>query len=114
MSEAGDNSTIVTVPYFLVLLKPGANHDDGPQHFAAHVAFIERMTAANVVLLGGDFEAAVENAEAAYLLHTASLAEAEAWAAQDPLIAHGVYVPRIVAWKLVGIAASAIDPTLTS
>jgi hypothetical protein len=30
---------------------------------------------------------------------------------KDPLVAHAVYKPRIVAWNLVGISRGAIDPT---
>jgi uncharacterized protein YciI len=43
------------------------------------------------------------------LLHVASQAEAEAWAAKDPFVAHAVFRPRVVPWHLVGIAKSAID-----
>ena len=104
---------VPTVPYYLVLLIPGPNHAAGEQYFAAHVEFIDKMSAANAVLLGGDFEAAIDGAEAAYLLHTASQAEAEAWAARDPLIQHAVYRAKVVAWRLVGISQRAIDPALT-
>ena len=113
MTETTDLE-IPTVPYFLVLLKPAANHAAGPQHFADHVAFVEEMTAAGVVLLGGDFDDVIEGAEGGYLLRTASLAEADAWAARDPLVSNGVYTPRIVAWRLVGIAKGAIDPALAT
>jgi uncharacterized protein YciI len=112
MSAPREVPEIPTVQYFLVLLVPGRNHAAAPDYFAAHVDFIEAMAAANVVLLGGDFDPAVAGAEAAYLLHTASKAEAAAWAAKDPLIAHAVYEPRIVAWNLVGISRGAIDPAL--
>ncbi len=104
---------IPTVPYFLVLLVPGRHWDQRETFFAAHVAFIDRMAAANVVLLGGSFDAPVDGADGAYLLRTATRAEAEAWAAQDPLVANGAYHARIVAWHLVGIAPGAIDPALT-
>jgi uncharacterized protein YciI len=107
-----DALDVPTVTYYLVLLIPGANHAAGEQHYAAHVEFIDEMAAANAVLLGGDFEAAIDGAEAAYLLHTASRSEAEAWAARDPLVRHAVYRPKIVAWRLVGIAQRAIDPAL--
>jgi len=103
---------VPSVPYYLVLLVPSVNHAAGGQHFAAHVKFIDEMSAANVVLLGGDFEATIEGAEAAYLLHTASRAEAEAWAANDPLVKHAVYSTKVVAWHLVGISQTAIDPSL--
>ncbi len=88
---------IPTVPYFLVLLSPGHNEAAAPEHFAAHVAFIDAMAADNVVLLGGDFEAKVDGAEAAYLLHTSSQTEAEQWAARDPLVKNEVCKARVVA-----------------
>lgn len=102
-----------TVTYYLVLLIPDSNHEAGEQHFAAHVAFIDEMTTAGAVLLGGDLEAALDGAEGAYLLHTESQAEAEAWAAKDPLIRNAVYRARVVAWRLVGISRRAIDPALS-
>ncbi|MGH6929042.1 MAG: hypothetical protein ACREEV_12055, partial [Dongiaceae bacterium] len=71
MSMPREVPEISTVPYFLVLLVPGRNHAAGPEYFAAHVDFIDAMAAANVVLLGGDFDSAVAGADAAYLLHTA-------------------------------------------
>lgn len=111
---AGRAPEVPTVPYYLVLLIPSANRAAGEQHFAAHVRFIEEMTAAKVVLLGGEFEAALGGAEAAYLLHTASRAEAEAWAARDPLVRHAVYRTQVVAWHLVGVSAAAIDPSLAA
>lgn len=103
---------IQTVAYYLVLLRPAANHAEADAHFADHVSFIEDMDAANLVLLGGDFEGAVHGADAAYLLHTASRAEAEEWAARDPLIRSGAYSAHIVDWHLVGIAPRAVDPRL--
>jgi len=109
---AANAPEVPTVPYYLVLLIPGVNHTAGEQHFAAHVAFIDEMAAAKVVLLGGEFEATIDGAEAAYLLHTASRAEAEAWAAKDPLVEHAVYRTKVVAWRLVGISQGAIDPSL--
>jgi uncharacterized protein YciI len=112
MTTARAGPEIPTVPYFLVLLVPGHNHAASPEHFAAHVAFIDAMAAANVVLLGGGFESPIAGAEAAYLLHTASRAEAEAWAAKDPLVAQAVCEARIVTWNLVGISRAAIDPAL--
>ncbi len=47
------------------------------------------MAADNIVLLGGEFDNAIDGATAAYLLHTSSRADAEAWAAKDPLVSHG-------------------------
>ena len=98
------------VAYFLVLLRPGPNHASEPDHRAAHISFIETMEAADVVLLGGWFDSPVDGANAAYLLHVGSVADAEGWAAKDPFIAHEVFRPHVMAWNLVGISKSAIDP----
>jgi uncharacterized protein YciI len=110
-TSTADVDEVPTVPYFLVLLAPGQNHAAEPQHRAAHIAFIERMEAANIVLLGGEFSSPIDGAQAAYLLHVSSPSEAENWAARDPLVVEEVFQPRVVAWHLVGIAATAIDPT---
>jgi uncharacterized protein YciI len=112
MSTTPNASEVPVVPYFLVLLVPGPNHAAAAEHFAAHVEFIDAMAAANVVLLGGAFKPTIAGAEGAYLLHTASMAEAEEWASKDPLVGNAVYTPRIVTWNLVGIARGAIDPAL--
>jgi uncharacterized protein YciI len=98
------------VPYFLVLLSPGENAAAAPNYFEAHIAFIDAMAAANIVLLGGEFESAIDGATGAYLLRVSTRADAEAWAAKDPLISHGAYRARIVTWHLVGITPGAIDP----
>jgi uncharacterized protein YciI len=111
MSDAMEPAFPV-VPYFLVLLSPGENAAAAPSYFDAHVEYIDAMAAANVVLLGGEFECAIDGATGGYLLHASSRAEAEAWAAKDPLIGHGAYRARIVAWHLVGITPGAIDPAL--
>jgi uncharacterized protein YciI len=113
MSTA-DVDDIPTVPYFLILLQPGPNRAAEPEHRAAHIAFIETMEAANVVLLGGEFGSVVHGAQAAYLLHVSSQSEAERWAAKDPLVVENVFQARVVAWHLVGIAATAIDPTFST
>ena len=114
MSEAAPKiPEMAVVPYFLVLLVPGSNHEAGSESFAGHIKFIGTMTAANVILLGGGFETPVEGAEAAYLLRVASQADAEEWVSQDPWVQNDVLRPRIVAWNLVGIAPGAIDPALT-
>jgi len=96
------------VPYFLVLLSPGENAA-APNYYEDHVEHIDVMAAANVVLLGGEFDNAIDGATAAYLLHTSSRAEAEALAAKDPLVSHGAYHARVVTWH-VGITPGAIDP----
>jgi len=107
--SAADVEDIPTVSYFLVLLHPGPNRAAEPEHIAAHVGFIETMEAANVVLLGGEFAAPIDSAQAAYLLHVSSAAEAQSWAARDPLVVEKVFQPHVVEWRLVGIAAAAID-----
>jgi uncharacterized protein YciI len=112
MPTPPEGIAIPAVPYFLVLLVPDRNHPASPEHFAEHVDFIGEMAAHHVVLLGGDFGATIEGAEAAYVLHTTSQIEAEEWAARDPLVRNAIYKPRIVAWNLVGISVSSIDPAL--
>ena len=108
MSNASiDPPEIPVVPYFLVLLIPT---DDR----AVEPAFIDHMASEGIVLLGGEFETPIEGASGAYLLHTASQAEAQAWASRDPLTMSGAFRPKIIAWNLVGIAPGAIDPALTS
>jgi uncharacterized protein YciI len=109
-----DVDDVPTVPYFLVLLDPGLERAAEPRHRAAHIAFIEAMETANVVLLGGEFGAPIDGAQAAYLLHVASQSQAESWAARDPLVVAKVFQARVVAWHLVGIAATAIDPTFSA
>jgi len=113
MSTEGEGPEVRTVAYFLVLLVPGENHAAAPHYFAAHVDFIDTMIGAKVVLLGGDFASTIDGAEGAYLLHTASAADAAAWASRDPFVANGIYRPRIVAWNLVGISTAAIDPAFS-
>ena len=111
MSDA-EELEFPVVPYFLVLLSPGENAAEAPRYYGAHVEHIDAMAADNIVLLGGEFDRAIDGATAAYLLHTASHAEAEAWAAKDPLVSHGAYRARVVTWHLVGITPGAIDPSL--
>jgi uncharacterized protein YciI len=113
VSTAGVDD-VPTVPYFLVLLDPGPERAAEPRHRAAHIAFIETMVAANVVLLGGEFGSPIDGAQAAYLLHVSSQSQAESWAARDPLVVEKVFQARVVAWHLVGIAVTAIDPMLST
>jgi uncharacterized protein YciI len=113
MPTTSASDEILTVTYFLVLLVPDSNHAAASDHFAEHVAFIETMTAANVVLLGGDFESTLEGAEGAYLLHVETQEAAQSWTARDPLIRAKVYRPKIIPWRLVGIALDAADSRLT-
>ena len=41
-----------------------------------------------------------------------SIESGRALAAQDPYLSDGVYTPRFLEWKLVGINPDAIDPEL--
>jgi uncharacterized protein YciI len=112
MSDA-EKLAFPVVPYFLVLLSPGENAAAAPRYFEAHVEHIDAMAADNIVLLGGEFDDAIDGATAAYLLHTSSRAEAEAWAAKDPLVSHKACRARVVTWHLVGITPGAIDPAFS-
>ena len=103
---------IPTVTYFLVLLHPGSNRGTAEPPWNEHVAFIETLIELDVVLLGGDVGSQVSCAEAAYLLHTATRQEAEAWAQKDPLVIHRYFVPEVVEWHLVGVNLGAVDPVL--
>ncbi len=69
MSDA-EKLAFPVVPYFLVLLSPGENAAEAPSYFEAHVEHIDAMAAANIVLLGGEFDSAIDGATAAYLPHT--------------------------------------------
>jgi uncharacterized protein YciI len=109
MVAAPVETEIRTVPYFLVLLRRGENHYAAAEHFPAHVQFVTTMEAASAVLLGGSFGSPIDGAEAAYLLHVASLAEAEDVASQDPLVQARVCEAKIVEWNLVGVCREAID-----
>lgn len=109
-----DEDDIPTVAYFLVLLLPGPNHADAEQQGPAHVAFIDDMTAAGAVLLGGSFDEALEGAEGGYLLRVDSVEEAERWASKDPLISSGAYRPKVIPWRLVGISRRAVAPEIAS
>jgi uncharacterized protein YciI len=108
-----EEPAIPVVPYFLVLLSPGENAAVAPSFYGAHVEHIDALAAANLVLLGGDLEPSVDGATGAYLLHTSTRAEAEDWAAKDPLVKHGACRARVITWNLVGITLGAIDPTWT-
>ncbi len=94
MSDVGQPAFPV-VPYFLALLSPGPNAATAPRYFDAHVGHIDAMAADHIVPLGGEFDNAIGGATAAYLLHTDSRAQAEAWAAKGPLVKHGAYLSRI-------------------
>ena len=113
MTGSGNDREARGPGYYLVLLRPGARHDRAAELLDEHIAFVDSMIEAEVVLLGGDFGHPIGAAASAYLLHTASLAEAERWAALDPFV-HGVaYEAAVVHWDLVGINLGAVDPALT-
>jgi len=100
--------------YYLVLLRPSEPYHRPARLLDDHVAFVEAMIAADVVLLGGDFGVPVDGAETAYLLRTASRSEAEGWAARDPFVQGAAYEPTVLHWDLVGINLGAVDPALTT
>ena len=95
--------------YVLVILKEGRNADAKPLHAAAHEAFISSLIKRNVVLLGGAFPGAVENAFAGYLLRCDEVDDARRIASEDPFAVNHVASPKCVAWELVGINPEAID-----
>jgi hypothetical protein len=100
------------VAYFLVLLHPGSNQATAESSWNAHAAFIDTLTELDVVRPGGDLGSQVAGAEAAYLLHTATRQEAEAWAHKDPLVTHRYFDPEVVEWHLVGVNLGAVDSVL--
>lgn len=106
-----DPDVVPTVSYFLVLLHPAPDAGSEPP-WGEHVAFIDTMVSRGVVLLGGDLDPPVAGADAAYLLHTATRQDAEAWARKDPLVRQGHCGPDVIEWRLVGIALDAIHPAL--
>jgi uncharacterized protein YciI len=97
------------MPYVLVILRRGGNADDEQLHAEAHERFIDSLIERNLVLLGGGFAEAVDDAHGAYLLRCASLEEAREIAATDPYAVHDVVRPECVVWDLVGINPDAID-----
>ncbi|WP_156743575.1 YciI family protein [Occultella aeris] len=107
MTQTG---VIPTVSYFLVLLRPVPDASATEPPWQEHVHFIDEMVSHGAVLLGGDLDPPVAGARAAYLLHTSTRAEAEAWTGRDPLVRQGSYAPEVIEWSLVGIALNAIHP----
>lgn len=95
--------------YVLVILRGGANADDDQTYAAAHERFITSLIKRNVILLGGAFAQATNNAYAAYVLRCNGVEEARAIATEDPLVEHDVVRPQCVVWQLVGINPEAID-----
>ena len=97
------------MPYVLVILRRGNNAEDEQLHAPAHERFITSLIKRNVVLLGGAFSKAVDDAHAAYLLRCSTVDEARGLVAEDPFVIQGVAQPECVEWKLVGVNPEAIE-----
>jgi uncharacterized protein YciI len=97
------------MPYVLVILRAGANEEEDLLHAPAHERFISSLIKQNLVLLGGAFAEALDDAYAAYVLRCSGLEEARAIVATDPFVIHSVVRPECVVWELVGINPDAID-----
>jgi uncharacterized protein YciI len=97
------------MPYVLVLLRGGENAEGEQLHALAHERFISSLIKRNVVLLGGAFAKAIDDAYAAYLLRCSAIDEARGLVAEDPFVVHGVARPECVEWKLVGVNPEAIE-----
>ena len=99
----------IVIVYVLVILKDGWNAEAKPLHAAAHETFISSLIKRNVVLLGGAFADAVDDAFAAYVLRCDDVDEARRIASEDPFAVNHVVSPKCVAWELVGVNPEAID-----
>jgi len=97
------------MPYVLVILRRGENAGEERLHAEAHERFIDSLIERNLVLLGGGFADAIDDAGGAYLLRCGSVEEARELAATDPYVVHDVVRPECVVWELVGINPDAID-----
>lgn len=97
------------MPYVLVILRHGGKAENEQLHAPAHERFISSLIKQNVVLLGGAFAKAVEDAHAAYVLRCSGVDEALGIVAEDPFVVHDVVRPQCVAWELVGVNPDAID-----
>jgi uncharacterized protein YciI len=93
--------------YVLVILRSGNNINDDA-HAHAHEAFITDLIRRNIILLGGAFASAIDDAHAAYVL-LCGLDDARAIADEDPLVVNDVMRADCVEWQLVGINPEAID-----
>jgi uncharacterized protein YciI len=95
--------------YYLVLLRDNDGSTDEPDH----EPFIDSLIRQNAVLLGGTFEdAPLPAVSAAYVVRCASLAEARAYVAADPLVVSGAAQPIVTRWDLVGVNIAAIEDDL--
>jgi uncharacterized protein YciI len=97
------------MPYLLVILRGEENAEDEQLHAPAHERFISSLIKRNVVLLGGAFAKAVDDAYAAYVLRCSGVDEARAIVAEDPFVVHDVVRLECVEWELVGVNPDAID-----
>jgi hypothetical protein len=95
--------------YVLVLLHDGENAGDETLHAEAHEHFIDGLIERHAVLLGGSFAPTFGDVGGAYVLCCGGLGDAQAIAAEDPLVAHRVVRAECVEWELVGIDPDAID-----
>jgi hypothetical protein len=77
-----------------------------------HEPFVDSLVERNLVLLGGELEPPLLDADGAYVLTCGSLEEARRLAADDPLVSSGSARAGVVAWQLVGINPDAIDADL--
>jgi uncharacterized protein YciI len=97
------------MPYVLVILRGGGNAGDDQLHAPAHERFINSLIRQNLVLLGGAFAEAVDDAYAAYVLRCSGVEEAGRIVAADPFVIQDVVRPECVVWELVGVNPDAID-----
>jgi uncharacterized protein YciI len=96
--------------YFLVLLH---EPPDIPGIEVDHEPFVDSLIKQNVILLGGPLQASPESGIwAAYILSCPSRDDAQAIVARDPLVVHGLAVPTVTAWDLVGVNTAAIASDL--
>lgn len=95
--------------YVLVILRGGRNAKDEQLHAPAHERFISSLIKQNVVLLGGAFAKAANDAHAAYVLRCSGVGEARGIVSEDPFVVHDVVRPECVEWELVGVNPDAID-----
>src|ERR671922_777420 len=97
------------MPYVLVILRGGENAEAEQLHAPAHEQFISSLIRQNIVLLGGAFADAVDDAHAAYVLRCSGVREARGIVAEDPFVVHDVVRPECVEWELVGVNPDAIE-----
>jgi uncharacterized protein YciI len=74
-----------------------------------HEGFIDDLDREDRVVLGGGLSPAADPYIGAYVLRCASLEDARATAATDPLVAGGAVRCDVVEWQLVGVNPDAVD-----